>query len=211
MWYDNASAFLFGYPGDAQTEEVRRKVDGYKLLLKTGMLEEDRKGEQHFDDVIRRPKLNLRTSLSFSEHLCIKCGLWFYYTSTFSWSVSFLTQIIVLKAEYISSSLVLEPFVGGNQLNQMYLEGNANSRQDVLEGSFSWKATVLTAQPSCQLDGLSKFHMQVTHDHHFERKTVTFWSRIWNFPVFFFSTGCLFPSFWSFLFISFLENRVART
>lgn len=70
--YDTTMPLLFfSYPRDTQTEEVRRKVDGYKLLLMTGMREEDRKGEQHFDDTIRGPQLNLRTFLSFSEDICI--------------------------------------------------------------------------------------------------------------------------------------------
>lgn len=38
---------------ETQTVEVRRKADGYKLLLMTRMREKDRKGEQHFDDIIR--------------------------------------------------------------------------------------------------------------------------------------------------------------
>lgn len=67
--YDTtAPLVLFIYLSDTQTEEVRRKVDGYKQLLMTVMMsEEDRKGEQHFDDIIRWPKLNLRTSLIFRE------------------------------------------------------------------------------------------------------------------------------------------------
>lgn len=38
---------------ETQTVAVRRKADGYKLLLMTRMREKDRKGEQHFDDIIR--------------------------------------------------------------------------------------------------------------------------------------------------------------
>lgn len=50
--YDVTMLLLFfSYPRDTQTEEVRRKVDRYKLLLMTGMREEDREGEQHFDDI----------------------------------------------------------------------------------------------------------------------------------------------------------------
>lgn len=38
---------------ETQTVAVRRKADGNKLLLMTRMREKDRKGEQHFDDIIR--------------------------------------------------------------------------------------------------------------------------------------------------------------
>lgn len=44
---------FFLYLRDTQSREVRRKVDGYKRLLTMGMREEDRKREQHFDDIHR--------------------------------------------------------------------------------------------------------------------------------------------------------------
>lgn len=53
-WCDKLMSLLFfGYLGDTQTVEVRRKADGYKLLVMTKMREDDRKEEQHFDDIIR--------------------------------------------------------------------------------------------------------------------------------------------------------------
>lgn len=88
-----------------------------------------------------------------------RAALWWRYqtTQTEPEDFSFIFRALV----HFVWPLVLLRIHILNQFNQVFLKENANSRQHVLEGYFSWKATVLTAQPSWQLDGLSKFHMHI--------------------------------------------------